>query len=288
MFAQPPDEEDPMDDVSALIELTAADDRARRASDLIERHQNAIGELSRIRREALNELLSQGMTQTQVAERLGMTRSRVGQLLSSGPKPARAFLGAGTLTIAVGGKFEAEKTGPEPVVSAQMFATYETLTGLGRSYDLDSEYEFVPPPGLVELNRTNLVVLGSPRILPFVGQVLAADPNVGFGSDENGWYLLNRRTGEQYRSAVGHRVDYGYLGRLPRPDGRGTFLYLAGIHAMGTLGVGQFLTESMEDLYAEVKTRRFSMLVVCECDRMWEKVTKVTPLTPAYRIEGLG
>ena len=34
----------------------------------------------------------------------------------------------------------------------------------------------------------------------------------------------------------GEMCDFGYLGRLPRPDGRGTFLYIGGIHAAGTSG----------------------------------------------------
>ena len=44
--------------------------------------------------------------------------------------------------------------------------------------------------------------------------------------------------------------------------GRGTFLYLAGVHAMGTIGVTQYLEEHLDELYRELKNRRFSLLVV--------------------------
>lgn len=56
-------------------------------------------------------------------------------------------------------------------------------------------------------------------------------------------YMVNHHTGEVYRSPSdsGEPIDYGYLGRLSRPDGRGTFQYLAGIHAMGNLGGGPVL-----------------------------------------------
>lgn len=48
---------------------------------------------------------------------VGMTPSRIGQLLSSGPRPERAFLGSGRLSVALGGKLEAAKEPPGPVVS---------------------------------------------------------------------------------------------------------------------------------------------------------------------------
>ncbi|MGW3613755.1 sigma-70 family RNA polymerase sigma factor [Micromonospora sp. NPDC005163] len=264
-------------------------ERARTASDLIDEHQAAVNELSRLRREALDEMVSQGMTHAQIAQVVGMTRARVGQLLSSGPRPERAMLGTGPLTVAVGGKFEAGKKDPYAVVSAEMLAAYEKLSNLARGLGLKTEYEVVPPPGMVDLNRTNLVVVGSPRILPFVGQVLASDPKLGFGSDDNGVYLVNRQSGEEFRSPSdsGEPVDYGYLGRLPRPDGRGTFLYLAGIHAMGTLGVAQYLEDHLDELYREVKNRRFSLLVACTYDPKKRAVKKVDALTPIYRSEGV-
>ncbi|MGC4792133.1 sigma-70 family RNA polymerase sigma factor [Micromonospora sp. DT178] len=229
------------------------------------------------------------MTHAQIAQMVGMTRARVGQLLSSGPRPERAMLGTGPLTVAVGGKFEAGKKDPYAVVSAEMLATYEKLSNLARGLGLKTEYEVVPPPGMVDLNRTNLVVVGSPRILPFVGQVLASDPKLGFGKDDGGLYLVNHQTGEEFHSPSdkGQPVDYGYIGRLPRPDGRGTFLYLAGIHAMGTLGVAQYLEDHLDELYREVKNRRFSLLVASTYDPATRTIKKVDALTPIYRSEGV-
>jgi hypothetical protein len=272
-----------------LADVQDPGERARKASDLIDEHQAAVNELSRLRREALDEMVSQGMTHAQIAQVVGMTRARVGQLLSSGPRPERAMLGTGPLTVAVGGKFEADKKDPYAVVSAEMLAAYEKLSNLARGLGLKTEYEVVPPPGMVDLNRTNLIVVGSPRILPFVGQVLASDPKLGFGKDDGGLYLVNHQTGEEFHSPSdsGEPVDYGYLGRLPRPDGRGTFLYLAGIHAMGTLGVAQYLEDHLDELYREVKNRRFSLLVSCTYDPAKRAIKKVDALTPIYRSEGV-
>jgi hypothetical protein len=274
-----------------LTEIQDPGARARSAGDLIDGHQTAINELSRLRRDALEEMVSQGMTHAEIAAVVGMTRARVGQLLASGPRPERAMLGTGTLTIAVGGKFEAGKQDPYAVVSAEMLAAYEKVATKARGLGLHSDYEVVPPPGMVDLNRTNLVVVGSPRILPFVGQVLGSDPKLGFGKDEHGLHLVDHQTGQVYRSRSedgnGDSLDYGYLGRLPRPDGRGTFLYLAGIHAMGTLGAATYLDGNLDEIYREVKTRRFSLLVACHYDRNSRTVKMVEAVTPVYRAEGV-
>jgi len=154
---------------------------------------------------------------------------------------------------------------------------------------LDATYEVVPPPGLVHLNRPNLIVLTNPRLLPFLSQILEADPHLRYAVDDNGWYLIDKTTQTEYRSPMdqGEATDYGYVGRLPRPDGAGTFLYLAGTHAPGTLGAAHFVADNITDLYREVKTRRFSVLISCRYDsRDRKKILATDRLTPVYRHEG--
>ncbi|MDG9678824.1 sigma factor-like helix-turn-helix DNA-binding protein [Micromonospora sp. DH14] len=275
-----------MDDPAALAKIADPRERASAAHQLIDDYQAAIGELSRIRRESLEELLSGGMTQTQIADMLHMSRSRVSQLLSAGLRPERAFLGAGRLTVSIGGKQEVGRSDPGDVISAESFSAYNTLAELARSVGLDAGYEVVPPPGHVHLNRPNLIVMTSPRLLPFLGQIMEADPKLRFVSDERGWFIKSADTDEEYRSPrdSGHSADYGYIGRLPRPDGKGSFLYLAGIHAQGTLGAAHFIADNIGQLYKELKNRRFSTVVRSEYDG--KKLLSVERVTPLYRHEG--
>jgi hypothetical protein len=272
-------------ELAALSELPSAEKRAQRAHQLVGYLQEAGAEVSRIRREALEQLVHDGSKQHELAALLGVTRARVGQLLTSGPRAERALLGTSALTVAVGGKWEAGKTQPSAVISAESLAAYHLIADAAATYNLAADYEVVPPPGMVALNRPDLIVLGSPRLLPLVGQVLEADSHLGFAASASGvWHLVEHDTGTLYRSPSDRNepADYGYIGRLPRPDGRGTFLYAAGIHAMGTLGAAHYLTGHIEELYQQVKQRRWSTLIECRYDADTRTIESTDRLTPVY------
>lgn len=279
-----------MKEPSTLADITDPRQRAKAAHTLIDDYQTAIGELSRLRREAIEEILANGDTQTQVAELLKVTRGRVSQLLSAGVRPERAFLGtsASAITIALGGKHEAGKDKPGAVVSAEAMAAYERLADLARNLGLKADYEVVPPPGFVKLNRPNLIVACGPRLSPLVQQLLESDNNIEFAKDEHGWHLVEQQTKTVHRSPhdEGRNADIAYIGRLPRPDGKGMFLYMAGIHAMGTAGAAHFIENNLADLHKETKGRRFSVIVRCEFDPETRQVTASERLSPIYRQDG--
>jgi hypothetical protein len=275
-------------DTESVTAIKDPRERARAVNKLIEEYQAAVAELSDVRRDTLRELLATGMSQIAIAEMLDMSKSRVSQLLSAGTRPERTFLGTGTLTVAIGGKVESGKPQPGGVVSAEAFSAYEILADLARSVGLDTKYEVVPPPGLVDLNRPNLIVLTNPRLLPFLSQVMGADPHLGYAVDENGWYIVDKTAQTEYRSPMdrGEDADYAYVGRLPRPDGKGTFLYLAGTHAPGTLAAAHFVADNIVELHRDLKNRRFSTVIVCEYDpKDRKKILSTKPLTPIYRPE---
>lgn len=262
-------------------------DRARRYNDLVNKAQELSSEAARGRREAIEELKKQGKPQREIASMLGVSPSRVSRLLSTAPNIERALLGAGPVTIAVGGKQETGRSNPSIVVSKEANRAYAALRTMCVDYGLgvaQDDVEIVPPPGIVQLNRDDLIVLTSPRLLPIVGQTLDADDHLGFTLTDEGWHVIDRDKATMYRSPSdrGEPADYGYLGRLPRPDGRGTFLYIAGIHAMGTLGAVQFLADNIEKIYQEAKTKRWSVLIRCTYDPADRSITTTEAITPIH------
>lgn len=268
-----------------LEELAGADaaTRAKRFTEAAADYQDAVTEVSRRRLEALQELVTEGKTHQEIAAILGVSRARVGKLLTTGPKPERALLGTGALTIAVGGKSEGLRPNPSTVFSAESLQARDLITETARTYGLDVTHDMVDPPGMVNLIRPNLVVIGSPRLLPFVAQVLESDRNLGFGNGAQGWYLTEGDKLHRSPADRGDSADVAYLGRLPRPDSNGTFLYVAGIHAMGTLGAATHLCGHVAELYEQVRTRRWSMLIECRYDPDTRAVLSTEPITPIYQ-----
>ena len=269
--------------------------RAQTATQVMGRLRRTSDALSALRPEGIQQLLSQGQRQSDIARRMGISQQRLAQMIEAGVVRADgAFLGTGPVTVAIGGKLEAGRTDDQkqPVVSDGALGAFNVLAELARAVSLDATYEIVPPPGIVNLNRDNLLVLTSPKLVPVVQQVLDTDPFYGFAQSQDGleWVLVDRKTGTEYRSpySSGEPVDYAYLGRLPRPDRRGTFLYLAGIHSPGTFGAAVYLAEHMPELYKQLGAqRRFSTLLRCEYDPETRKIIRVGELAPLQVHEGV-
>lgn len=272
--------------VQQVGEIADPSTRARAAQEAVTAAQDAATRLGQLRRNAMTAMLDVGLTQADIARTLGVTPERVRQLMAGGPRPARAVLGAGKLVVAIGGKHEAEK--PRAVASVEAFAAYERLAEVARALGLECGHEVVPPPGLVDLNRDNLIVLGSPARVPFLAQILPSDPAYGLDEDDQGWFVVDKANNEKIYSPSdsGELTDYGYVGRLPRPDGNGSFLYIAGLHAPGTLGTAYWLADNIDLVYRETRGKRWSVLVKVDFDKKNRRPTSTEVLTPIARHEG--
>lgn len=271
----------------AIAELGDPLEKTVRAHQLVTEQQEIITELLRIRREGVEALIDSGMSQSEIGRHLDISRQAVAKLIKNSPPPERAFFGTGMLTIAVGEKMEAEKDHgkPGPAVATEDLAAYHILSELARDLKLTTAYETVKPPGMIDLNRDNLVVICGPRLSPMVAQILAGDQNISFTRDKDGWFLEDRPTHTVHRSPMdrGENSDYAYLGRLPRPDGRGTFVYIAGIHAVGATGVTHWLTNNLSEVYSEIGRRRFSTIIKCTFNPSPLQIVDSERVSPLYR-----
>ncbi|MFD9630053.1 glutamyl-tRNA reductase [Streptomyces violascens] len=281
--------------LSQLKQLSDPLERAKAAHSLDRRAQEYGSEFQAVRNEAMNETLRVGkLTSTQLAAELGISKGRVSQLAKGAP-PERLFLGSGKVIVAVAEKLEdatlhdgRSKPVQGPVIATEDVQTYERLRELAEEVGLEIAFERIPLGGNVRLNRNNLVVICGPRLSPLIEQILEGDPHLRFDKDSDGWHLLDRTTGEIYRSPMdsGGNADIAYFGRLPRPDGQGSFLYIAGIHARGSGGVIHWLTTELATVHRELKARRFSTLISSHFDPETLEITESERITPFYRPEG--
>jgi hypothetical protein len=275
-----------LDDVKRVAEITSHADRARAASELLTELQASVTEAARLRRESIAWLREHGYSLAAIADIIGVSRARIAQLREAGPPPERAFLGTDRLTVAIPLKTEA--TSGRPVVAQEDFAAFNLLADLARDLQLDATAEYIPLGGELDLNRDNLIVICGPRLSPVVGDVLQTDPVLGFDQDDAGrWLLQDRRTGQRYPSpsdlSQPRPADVGYLSRLRRPDGNGTFILLTGIHAVGSHGIIDFLRRELADLYEQVDLQPFSTLITTEYDPATRQVVRSERITPLYQ-----
>ncbi|WP_326615322.1 sigma-70 family RNA polymerase sigma factor (plasmid) [Streptomyces scopuliridis] len=281
--------------LSQLKELADPLERAKVAHGLVGRVQDYGNEFQVVRNEAMNETLRVGtLNSTQLAAELGISKGRVSQLAKGAP-PERLFLGSGRVVVALAEKLEdgklqdgRNKPVQGPVIATEDVQTYERLRELAEDVGLEIAFERIPLGGNVRLNRNNLVVICGPRLSSLIEQILESDPHLRFGKDADSWYLTDRSTGEVYRSPMdqGENGDIAYFGRLPRPDGQGTFLYIAGIHARGSGGVVHWLNKELANVHRELKAKRFSTLISSRFDPETLQIVESRRITPFYRPEG--
>lgn len=82
-----------VDDFIHSVRVTVdVQERARLASELVATLQSGVKRLSRIRREALEQMLAGGMTQAEIAKSVDLSEPRVSQILSAGSQPTQERL----------------------------------------------------------------------------------------------------------------------------------------------------------------------------------------------------
>ncbi|MFJ8030336.1 sigma-70 family RNA polymerase sigma factor [Streptomyces sp. NPDC096032] len=248
--------------------------------------QQEVTELARLRRRVVQDLHAQGLSYAQIAAKAGLSRGRIHQIRHTGPAPEGAFLGRGAVTVATPLRRDDERG--RTVVAVDDVSSGKRLEDLARSYGLEVTSEHVPVSGEIDLNRDGLVVVCGPRMSQEMWDTYAQDPVLRWErADDGPWTVVDRRTGTVHRSGQdsdpARSYDVGYLGRLSRPDGKGSMLAIAGIHTQGSLGVVQLLANDLNALWGQVGDHRFSTLVGVEYDPETSEPQSVELLCPLYR-----
>ncbi|MGV9395136.1 sigma-70 family RNA polymerase sigma factor [Streptomyces sp. NPDC003668] len=272
-----------------LQRITAIDDPyllLREVTTRLADAQQEVTELARLRRRVVQDLHAQGLSYAQIAAKAGLSRGRIHQIRHTGPAPEGAFLGRGAVIVATPLRRDDERG--RTVVAVDDVSSGKRLEDLARSYGLDVTSEHVPVTGEIDLNRDGLIVVCGPRMSQEMWDTYAQDPVLHWERAEDGpWTVVDRRTGIVHRSGQdgdpARPYDVGYLGRLSRPDGKGSLLAIAGIHTQGSLGVVQLLANDLNTLWGQVGDHGFSTLVGVEYDPETSEPQSVELLCPLYR-----
>ena len=237
--------------------------RVRKAGDAMIRFQQGEVELSRIRRQAIEEAAEQGHSYSDIAREVELTRGRVSQIRKDSPPPERAFFGVGPVTLAVPLRHVPDRD--FPIVASEDTQARDDLATLLR------ELVFHVYPNQIDPRRRwrpagdELIAICGPKSSPTIEALLANDPILDFSADDNGrWSITDRITGQRFESPMDDpepgNGDVAYLGRIDF-DKKRKLLLIAGVHAIGSVGAVHYLRRNLARLYDKVGTANFSMVV---------------------------
>lgn len=268
------------DDVARVFAIEDKVERLKAATDGVAAAQQTINELTRIRRAVIRELHADGWTFARIGAAAGLSRARIHQVSTQGPAPEGLFFGHGALTVLVPEVRAGRVLGAPDPAAAQRLA--ELLRELG----FTATIEHFLPGRPIELNRDGLIVLGGPELSPSLRQLILADPRLRravarAGDARRG--IEDRAARRVYRPGGPEPHDIAYLGRLPRPDGRGTILLIDGLHPPGSLGAIRLLATRLATLHERAGNHLFSVLIAVRYDRTTGEPLEADLLTPVYR-----
>ncbi|MFD6443634.1 hypothetical protein ACFWEJ_00935 [Promicromonospora sp. NPDC060204] len=235
--------------------------QARRATELLVIYGQRTTELARLRKAAIDRAHDElGMSYTEVANQVGISKGRITQLRKSAPPVERAFFGVGPVTVAIPLRAIGDRT--HGVIAAEDDAAAKGLTGILESLSLATDIFQIPTSGEWD-PPTDAVAICGPKSSRVTAEAIEADPYLSFEPDSDGrWVITDRATGEVFLSPadIGDPAgDIAYIARIHRHSR--ILLIVAGVHALGSVGAVEYLRRHLAEVYAAVGDNPFSLVV---------------------------
>lgn len=258
--------------------------QAKLAGELIAVYQQRAIELARLRKEAINRARDElGLNYSAIAAALDLTRGRITQIRQNAPVAERAMFGVGPVTVAIPERLVPGRA--LPVISSEDARAADMLEQLLTDLNFQVERRFRIPPGGDWQPGGDTVAICGPKSSQVTAEAIESDPYLRFDPETPEKWTIRERDGSRtYESPMDDATsptwsDVAYVGRLALPGDRGQQLVVvAGVHALGSVGAIDYLARHLPEIYAEVGTRRWSMVVASEHDG--ETVTRSEPLCP--------
>ena len=236
--------------------------RGQRATRLLTIYQQRAVELARLRRAAIEEAhRERGMSYTEIAGALGITKGRITQIRDTAPQAERAFFGVGPVSIGVPYRYRVTDREP-PLLAAEDAQTGEQLEHLLTSLALAvSRYQIEPDRAQPPAGDT--IVVCGPKSAKIGAALMARDPALRMTEKRGRWFVEDLRAGGLIGSPAdddpAQDGDIAYLARH-QADGR-VVVHIAGVHAIGSLGAAHYLTGHLAELFARAGEQSFSAVI---------------------------
>ncbi|QIS09293.1 sigma factor-like helix-turn-helix DNA-binding protein [Nocardia arthritidis] len=239
--------------------------RGQRATDLMTVYQQRATELARLRKAAIEEAHRvRGMSYTEIAEQLGLTKGRISQIRTTAPRPERAFFGVGPVAIGIPRRFGFEEGRERPFFDANDQATQESIEAILTRLSLTTN-RFAIDPDREDMPSGDAVIICGPKSAPIARRLLERDPILNFERTDEGWWITDASTGQRHQSPYRRddvtRTDIGYFSR--RVEDNRVLVHIAGIMSVGSHGVAQWLDRHLPEVYDESAT---FVSGIIECD----------------------
>jgi hypothetical protein len=252
------------DELDAVRNDPDPSNRAKRAHELSEAYRQRQHELARVRRAAIDEANATGMSFTEIAAAVGISKGRITQIRGSAPPAERAFFGIGPVTVGVPLRFGTDDRMRTYVDAADARAQKETELLLG-TLSLAALEEPIRPERSEPFAGDAVVICG-PKSAPVGAALLERDERLRMTKVDGRWWIEEQASGTLLGSprndSPAENADIGYLARHVIDDR--VVIHIAGITAVGSSGVLHYLTRHLADLWAMVGDKQFSMVIRCE------------------------
>jgi hypothetical protein len=260
--------------------------RAKVATELLSSRQADISRLARIRRRAIEELRATGLSYSEVGEALGVTRGRIAQIRAAGHALELEFFGHEEITILT--PLRSSDVG-RPLVAQEDFAAATELAKFLNAADIETNLEQVSPEGFIDLDAEGLIAICGPKSSAMIERLIKEDPYIEYTPNDKGiWRIRDRASGTEFFSGSNEEPtrnqDAGYLARLRRPDTGWPMIVVAGVNAVGSLGVVNWFTsiDNLRSLYRTVGDRSFSAVITSSFTPLPLKVTSASLAVGPY------
>jgi hypothetical protein len=236
--------------------------RGRRATALLGVYQQRATELARLRKRSIEEAhQARGLSYTEIAELLGISKGRVTQIRQTAPVAERAFFGVGPITVGIPYRYQVTDRN-RPLIAAEDSKTSEQIQQLLRelafnvsAYEIEPERER-PPAG-------DTVVICGPKSAPVGAWLMSRDPMLGMAKVDGRWWIEHQPTSERFGSPSDDEEaansDVAYVARHREQDR--VMVHIAGIHAIGSLGAAHYLLSHLSEVFAQADGAACSFVV---------------------------